>query len=273
MDFLPSSTNSVSSHRLIQITDCHLGATPRDSLLGLDTDQSLRDVLAHIVQEQPQIDAMVCTGDITNGGHGPCYQRFLSITREYYQGPLGWLPGNHDSAETMATLALTERPESRVILLGNWLIILLNSAVPGQVYGELAPSELAFLKATLEANPDKYVMIMEHHQPVQVGSAWIDAYILKNAHELFSLIADYPQVRAIVWGHVHQDCHFRHLGIDLFATPSTSVQFKPGSEDFAVDRQMPGYRWFTLKDDGSLLSGVSRVEGELYAIDYQSGGY
>ncbi len=36
---------------------------------------------------------------------------------------------------------------------------------------------------------------------------------------------------------------------------------------------MPGYRWFDLHDDGSFDTGVNRVTGKEYVIDYKSAGY
>ena len=40
----------------------------------------------------------------------------------------------------------------------------------------------------------------------------------------------------------------KHLARDrIFSTPSTSVQFKPFSNDFALDQNAPGYRYIRLK--------------------------
>lgn len=274
MDFSVSTfTTNEKPVRLIQITDCHLGPQASESLLGLNTDQSLDDVLQLIAREQPAFDQMVCTGDIASAGHDTCYNRFISSIRAYFSAPLAWLPGNHDCAAIMANVAVANPPEARQITLGNWLIILLDSAVPGQVYGKLAPAELNYLQHTLENNSDKFIMVMLHHQPVPVGSAWIDQYIVRNADAFFEIIDAHPQVKALVWGHVHQDFVSERKGVSLIATPSTCVQFKPNCDDFTVDTQMPGYRWFELHQNGSFDTGVSRVTGKQYTIDYKSAGY
>lgn len=266
-------TMNEKSVRVIQITDCHLGPQASESLLGLNTDQSLDDVLQLIALEQPEFDQMVCTGDIASAGHDTCYNRFVSSIRTYFSAPLAWLPGNHDSAAIMASVNMPEPPEARQIFLGKWLIVLLDSAVPEQVYGQLAATELRYLQEVLTANPDKHVMIMLHHQPVPVGSAWIDQYILRNAPAFFDIVDSAPQVKAVVWGHVHQDFVKERKGVQLIATPSTCVQFKPHCDEFTVDTRMPGYRWFDLQHDGSFTTGVSRVTGKQYTIDYKSAGY
>lgn len=274
MDFSASETTMKTKPlRLIQITDCHLGPKASESLLGLNTDESLDDVLQLIAREQPQFDQMVCTGDIASAGHDTCYNRFVSSIRSYFSAPLAWLPGNHDSAKIMAGVHMPNPPESRQFQLGNWLILLLNSAVPGHVYGRLAQSELGYLKQALAANTDKHIMVMLHHQPVPVGSAWIDQYILRNADDFFAAVDDCQQIKAIVWGHVHQDYTSKRKGVEMIATPSTCVQFKPLCDGFTVDTLMPGYRWFDLHDDGTLDTGISRVTGKQYTIDYKSAGY
>jgi len=106
-----------------------------------------------------------------------------------------------------------------------------------------------------------------------VGSEWIDQYIVRNADTFFKVLDRFPNVKAVVWGHVHQDFSSERKGVKLIATPSTCVQFKPNCNDFTVDTLMPGYRWFDLHDDGSFTTGVERVTGKEYVIDYKSAGY
>lgn len=259
--------------RLIQITDCHLGPRSDPELLGLNTEQSLDDVLRLVAHEQSEVDALVCTGDIASDAHPDCYGRFVEILREHFSVPLGWLPGNHDSASLMAQIEDFEHPESRLMALDDWLVILLDSAVPGQVHGHLAESELDFLQQTLSSNTHRPTLVMLHHQPVPVGSDWIDQYILNNADDFFRVIDAHDQVKGISWGHVHQFYQGERNGVQLFATPATCIQFKPGSENFALDHAMPGYRWFELGADGRLETGVSRVSDRDYHVDFESLGY
>jgi Icc protein len=259
--------------RLIQITDTHLGPLTSESLLGLNTDESLEDVLQLITAEQPTFDYLVCTGDIASAGDEACYRRFIDTIRRYFPVPFAWIPGNHDSAVMMSQLAIPNPPEGRLVDLGAWVIILLDSAVPEQVYGNLEQTELDFLEQALADHADRHVMVMLHHQPLPVGSAWIDQYVLRNADAFLAIVDRSPQVRTVVWGHVHQEFSCRRKHMQLFATPSTCVQFKPNSDAFAVDTAMPGYRWFELYPDGSIETGVSRVSGKSYVIDYKSAGY
>ena len=259
--------------RLIQITDCHLGSQQSETLLGLNTDQSLEDVLQLIQQAESGFDHILCTGDVASDAHVDCYRRFAQIIRNHFNQPVSWLAGNHDSAEIMESVQTSLGVQNRLIPFGEWLLVLLDSSVPGQVYGQLAASELDFLEFVLKKHPDKSIFISLHHQIVPVGSAWIDQYVVSNADAFFQLVDAYPQVKIISWGHVHQEFQTQRNGVTLLATPSTCVQFKPQCDDFTVDTQMPGYRWFDLNDDGSFATGVARVTNKQYVVDYKSAGY
>lgn len=262
--------------RLLQITDSHLGSDSDEVLLGINTEQSLRDVLAEIVNKHPgpaPFDLVVATGDISNDGKRPSYQRFVDIVREYLPAvPLAWLDGNHDDPAGMRITGAPQ-PLSQIVGIGEWRIILLSSRVPFEERGELPESELVRLEKLLTIRPDSPIMIMMHHQPVPIGSAWLDQYKVANSQKFFDIIDPHPNVKAVVWGHVHQEFYMRKGELQLFATPSTCVQFKPWHDDFTVDDTMPGYRIFELSDDGRIDTIVNRVEGVEYAIDLNSGGY
>ena len=45
------------------------------------------------------------------------------------------------------------------------------------------------------------------------------------------------------------------------STPSTCMQFKPGSKDFALDDLAPGYRRIELFADGRIDTEVLRLAG------------
>jgi Icc protein len=72
---------------------------------------------------------------------------------------------------------------------------------------------------------------------------------------------------------VHQRLDRRHGDIQLMASPSTCVQFAPGSAGFKADPAPPGYRWLDLHEDGTLRTGISRVHGVSFKVDLDSGGY
>ncbi|GAA5315014.1 MAG: 3',5'-cyclic-AMP phosphodiesterase [Candidatus Pelagadaptatus aseana] len=265
------SQNHQDVIRLLQVTDCHLGAESGEDLLGMDTDEGFHDVMTLLQQRETAIDLLVASGDIANKGQQNSYHRFLDLIQQYVQVPMAWLPGNHDLPSLMQSIG-AGRIQSDVVQLDAWQIILLDSSVLGSEGGSLSEAELQRLENLL-ASSDKHNLIFVHHQPVPVGSAWVDTYVIDNAERLFAVLDRFDHVRAIVFGHVHQDFEAERNGVRFYATPSTCIQFKPGQEDFAVDRQMPGYRWFDLHADGSFATAVERIPEKDYGIDYDSAGY
>lgn len=260
--------------RLLQLTDCHVGESVGEKLLGLDTDESLQDVIEHVVDSGQIPDLLVVTGDISNNGGAFTYKRFLTLieSSNINHRAFAWLPGNHDAPSDM-NFARGDEQLVKKITAGNWLIVLLNTQVPGHTHGNLTPEELATLNLALRNHEDRHVLIFLHHQPVPVGCAWLDNQKIKSSEAFFNLLDEYPHVKAVVWGHVHQEFNGSHNHIQLMATPSTCIQFKPNSDEFAIDHTMPGYRWLYLYPDGSLETEVHRVDKKKYAIDFESAGY
>jgi Icc protein len=103
-------------------------------------------------------------------------------------------------------------------------------------------------------------MVCLHHHPVEMGSRWIDTIGLANRDEFWRVIEAHANVRAVVWGHVHQEYEGDRAGVRLFATPSTGAQFLPMSDRYAVDTRPPAYRPFDLHPDGRIDSEIRWVD-------------
>ena len=65
-----------------------------------------------------------------------------------------------------------------------------------------------------------------------MDSRWLDRVGLENAAEFLQTIDRHRNVRAIVWGHVHQAYEGLRKGVRLLATPSTCAQFLPHAARF-----------------------------------------
>ncbi|MEE8342345.1 MAG: 3',5'-cyclic-AMP phosphodiesterase [Gammaproteobacteria bacterium] len=247
--------------RLLQITDSHLSADAGQTLNGIDTDRSLRSVIDHINDTHADADYVLATGDLSHDGSAVTYARLY----EYFlnlQLPVACLAGNHDDVKMLRTYLQADQIScSRQFILNRWQIILLNSVVREHSGGHLIESELEFLDRRLQAGQDKFALVCLHHQPTPIGSPWMDRMGLDNGEQLFTILEAHPQARGVLWGHVHQEYDRSERGLRLLASPSTCVQFKPLSEDFALDDKPPGYRWLELYDDGNLETGIEWVHG------------
>lgn len=264
--------SSQTSLRVVQITDCHLGERVGARLLNIDTDQSLAAVLDMVRVRQPQIDVLLATGDLSDQGSATAYRRFLNATRDLGD-QVRWLPGNHDDVTLMRKTLGNDARMQRTLQIGNWQIIMLNSAVPGAVGGRLADSELDALRHCLSAAPNHHALICVHHHLLPVGCQWLDGQLISNADEFWSVVEAFPQVRAVLSGHVHQPLSTRRSQVQVLTSPSTCIQFAPNSAEFRVDTEPPGYRWLDLHASGEIDTGIERISACNFEIDLSATGY
>jgi Icc protein len=267
-------STDVAALTLVQISDFHLGERTGETLLGMDADQSLADVLALIAAQQQAVALLLATGDLANHGSESAYQRVQHYLHNV-AAPVLYLPGNHDDLPLLQNvLGVSVFPQCRVIANGatnRWQIIALNSAVPKQVGGAIDAAQLAALKAILDDNHLPTVIAL-HHPPQPIACAWLDPQCVSNGDALLELLASYPQVKVVLSGHVHQDGEFRYAHLPVYSAPSTCIQFLPRSDGFALDNVNPGYRWLRLLADGRFETGVQRVDG-CYRVDHNASGY
>lgn len=258
--------------RILQITDPHLRAEPEGVLLGMNTRQSLDAVLQVVQQRHPQPDMVLATGDIAQDGSVAAYEAFQQ-RMQVFSCPVYWFAGNHDHRESMQQVIGGTPSALRAHREGAWLLIFLDSSSPGQVHGDLSAGELAHLDQQLAAHPDAHVLVCLHHHPVDVGCRWLAPIGLRNPDVFWSVLDQYTHVRGVLWGHIHQAFDAQRGGVRLLASPSTCVQFAPGSDEFGVDRAAPGYRWLELHPDGRIETGVERADHVDFEVDYSSRGY
>jgi Icc protein len=246
--------------RVVQFTDCHLVEKPGGTFLGIQPQRTL-DAVIESARRHPHWppDLVLLTGDLAQDCSPVTYRRIRGQAATC-KVPIAMLPGNHDDRACMAeTFSTPPFVLGGSIPLGNWLIVLIDSTVPGQVGGLLEQQELERLEHCLSSHPSHYTLICLHHQPIPVGSAWIDALGIANGTRLLAIIDRYAGVRGVLWGHVHQAFDATRNGVRFMATPSTGVQFRPASREFSVDPLPPGYRRLSLYPDGRIETEVERL--------------
>ncbi|MGE0387465.1 MAG: metallophosphoesterase [Gammaproteobacteria bacterium] len=244
--------------RLIQLTDTHSSHHPEGEFYGIDTLASLRAVIDWLPHSAP-FAAVVVSGDLVSEESARAY-RSLHDHLARIDAPVYCMPGNHDDID----LLRAHVPGGNVRLdaaldLGGWRIVLLDTRVAGSSDGWLADAELARLDAALAGAAGRPALVFLHHQPVPIGSPWIDSMMVGNADALFAILARHRGVRALVCGHIHQELDTARDGIRVLGTPSTCAQFVPNHHRYEVEPRPPGYRWLDLHADGRLDTGVVRL--------------
>ncbi|KII79927.1 3',5'-cyclic-AMP phosphodiesterase [Vibrio renipiscarius] len=260
--------------KLVQLTDTHLFAAEDGSLLSVNTNDSFSAVVEGIHQQGFDFEFLLATGDISQDHSEVSYQRFAQGI-ERLEKPCFWLPGNHDYKPSMGSvLPSPQIVQTESTLLGeHWQLILLDSQVEGVPHGRLSQQQLDLLDTQLRLHPERHSLVLLHHHPILVGSAWLDQHTLKDAEQFWQIVEKHDNVRAILCGHVHQDMQVVRSGATVMATPSTCVQFKPNSDDFALDACSPGWRELTLYADGRFETQVQRLADGLYLPNFDSSGY
>jgi len=244
---------------VIQITDFHLFADPQGELKGVNTLHSLNAVVRDCRRRYPAPDLVVVTGDVSHDGSAASYQHCRGILADL-AAPVMFLPGNHDGVSVMQQKFLNGRiSNERCWQLKGWNIMVLNTAMAGEEGGFLAVDELAFLDEMLQNWPEYPALVALHHPPVTVGSRWLDTIALVNTEEFFDVLDRHAQVRAVMFGHIHQAFEMQRKGVHLMGTPSTCIQFMPNEDTFALDDQQPGYRRLVLHAAGRIETDVIRI--------------
>ena len=258
---------------LVQLTDTHVLAEAGGAMLGIPLRDSLRRVVDAIQQEDAAPpDLALVTGDLSQDGSPASYAAVGQLL-----APLGvpcyGMPGNHDAKPALRAALMQPpfRPDC-MFEAGGWRFVLLDSAVPGAVHGALPSAALEALDATLSARPDVPTLVALHHGPFPVGAAWLDPINLRDPEGFRQVVDQHPQVRLVLFGHIHQAAEAQWGATHLYGCPSTSFQFAPQTDTFAVDDTPPGYRRVTLHADGAFETTLHRVPVP-FTPDPQATGY
>ena len=230
---------------VLQLTDTHLFADEHGTLLGIKTSESFKAVIESVVNQGMHFDFIMVSGDISQDYSPESYRMF---------DRLGVDTNKH-------------------VICNNWQFVFLNSEVYAMAHGWVQKEELQFLRKCLERYPDLNTVVVVHHLPLLVKSRWLDTQTMHNQDEFNSFISKFPQIKAVVCGHVHQEFDSVINNIRYIATPSTSIQFEPLSHDFALDQKGPGWRYLTLTSQGEIRTEVFRLPPGRFIADHGVSGY
>ena len=254
--------------RLIQITDLHCYADDNAKLEWSDIpvypNRSVLRVLAHLQNENTSFDALVISGDLVQEETAASYQRISEMLQDFPK-PIYVLPGNHDIPALMKS-HLVEQDENVHFQLkqdfGQWQCLFLDTNAPQSPEGHLDDEQFADIAAQLsQLSPEDHVLLFMHHHPLSIGSPWMDKMGLQETEQFWSLLARYPQVSCVVFGHIHSEFSVEHAIndkhiVDVFGTPATCIQVKHIDENLNLDHARPAWRELTLYPDGKLDTEV-----------------
>ncbi|HEY3236542.1 MAG TPA: phosphodiesterase [Polyangiaceae bacterium] len=245
--------------RVVQLTDLHLKARPGDKSRGVDVWAALRAVLDQVSVHNPA--CLIVTGDLAADPRTTTYRSLKDLLGSWTDVQV--LPGNHDDREAVRVVfGLGPKPSIGFALnVAGWRLIGLDTTRPGRVHGQIDAQQMTWLESELDRCPEP-VMLFMHHPPFRIGTWWLDKDLIRGVKSLEQVLDRSGRVRAIFCGHVHQESQGCFADAEVFTTPSTAYQFRPGAWLPArLGDELPGFRVIDL-DPGAFETRVIRVGGE-----------
>ncbi len=251
--------------QILQLTDLHVFSDKRKRLRGVPTYDCLVDVLEHIRASKLDPTWVVITGDLAQDEQRETYELLRSLLEPWLDRLL-IVPGNHDDRASIKDVfgnqfCDNDCPEPYVTFscgVGEWLLLGLDSHIPGEVVGRVATEQIEWLDRQLENSGDRRCLLFLHHPPVSIESAWLDELGLLDPDELLARIRRHQQIALVVAGHVHQEFTGTVEQRPFFTTPSAAMQFIPRQPKPLYDPIPCGYRVFEL-DGANWTTRVIRL--------------
>lgn len=254
---------------VIQISDTHLFEDPNGRLWGVAPEQHLDRVIDLLCASAPDPELVLVTGDCSADGSEASYHR-LGEKLARLKAPAYYLPGNHDDARLMADMLMARELDKEKLCFTidalGWRIVMLDSSVRGEDAGCIGNAQREWLRITLAGAPSIPAIVAVHHNPLPVGSEWLDTMTISDGAALLAILDTAPQVKTVLFGHVHQEFEEYRDGTLYASVPSTFFQFKPRSKEFGRDdTRGAGARLIRLAGE-KLQTAVLRVGAPLPAV-------
>lgn len=241
----------MSKQYIVQISDTHLFGDKNRKINGANSYLNLINVLNHIITLNEKPSLIVVSGDLSQDCTFESYQHLANLLNKsnikYHL-----FPGNHDDVDVINKVFEFNWIKDKVDYhfdFNNWFISVIDTSVYPEDSGTLSGEQLVKLEGNLIQNKNKPTIVFMHHHPVIVDSPWIDKMILKEKEDFNKIIKQNPQVKAVLFGHIHQVFEKFMNGTFYGSAPSTSFQVLPNTKMFTVEKIIPGYRIIELDKD------------------------
>ncbi|ABG38963.1 metallophosphoesterase [Paraglaciecola sp. T6c] len=249
------------SFKVAQISDCHLFADKRHAgYQNINPYTTLQAVLKNVGLCHP--DMVIVSGDVSAENDAvkglASYQLFSQLWQQSkISAPLLVIPGNHDHLEALNNelnhlagwpLSTSAGPY--------WKVHGLNTKTDDSS-GEISMRQLQYLNEQVNLHPQQHHLLVVHHHPYACGG-WMDNHPWRNRDEFIQNVEQQPQIKAVIYGHIHQASETRSQDCVFMSAPSTCWQWA-NSKEFSASGEAPGYRVIELADNGQVDSHIIRI--------------
>ncbi|MEE6260219.1 phosphodiesterase [Plantactinospora sonchi] len=249
---------------LAQISDLHLDGTERATARA-------RRVTDHLRALPTPVDALLVTGDIADHGDPAEYEEAAALLDLPF--PVLTCPGNHDERTAYRKVLLGEPdpgpgsggaagtgPVNRLHVVGDTAILMCDSTIPGRDEGLLDAETVSWLGRTLDEVGEMPALVAFHQPPVTLHHPLPDQHQLRNQDEFAALLADRPNVVAVLTGHAHTAASTWFAGRPLVVGPAVTWTLRmPWEGERVADRDAPPALAYHVLDDTGRLTTHFRV--------------
>lgn len=247
-----------------QISDTHILARTSEHPAAQWRADCLRRCIADINKQRP--DAVIFTGDTVQHGEPAEYARLQELLAPL-RVPLYLVPGNRDDKETLR--AVLGEPLNLPIN-GGFLhytvedhavrLVGIDSTSAGERKGVFCEARQDWLNGVLSEQRDRPTLLFIHHPPFDVGTHYVGGYRRpEDAAALANVVMRYPQVEALLCGHVHWLIEREWAGTQARIMPSVAVDLRKGINETEA-KGRPIYLLHRLSETGGLISDVRMVD-------------
>lgn len=238
--------------KFAHISDMHLlaeGAMIND----VNPKKHLEKVLKDILKHHPKIKFVTMTGDLTQNGDLDAYETLAKIIKNY-PVPIFPIIGNHDIRKNFWKFFPKYKSGKYVQytkVFNDRVFLFLDSVKEGVHSGHMNKERFMWLEEKLKKYKKKDIYLVMHHHPVFVDMPPMDnLYNFKSASKFWKIVAKYPNVKHIFFGHLHRNFDGRHKGVGLSSVNSTSFQiaYTPDEQqEFLILDEPPTYSIIEIK--------------------------
>ncbi|QZN84209.1 phosphodiesterase [Cellulomonas sp. C5510] len=220
------SQHGLPDHTILHISDTHFVADGATLHEVVDPDANLALLLEGLARSGARPDAIVFTGDLADTGRPDAYARLRAMV-EPAAAAVGaeviWVMGNHDERGAFRNGLLDQdgtAPVDRVHDVAGLRVVVLDSTVPGQHYGEIDEAQLAWLRDVLATPAPHGTLLALHHPPVPSPLGLIALVELRDQERLAEVVRG-TDVRGVLGGHLHYSTTSTFAGVPVSVASAT----------------------------------------------------
>lgn len=171
-------------------------------------------------------DAIVITGDITDEGIIPQFERAKKYIDKINCASKIILPGNHDYRHTGYLLFKKYFPSNPINELEDAVIISLGTARPDRDEGEVGHRQILWMEQKLGEYDNKKKIVAMHHHLIGIPDTGTDKIIILDAGDTLRSCIE-SNVDLVLCGHKHRPWLWRLGSLEIaYAGTSSSYRFR-----------------------------------------------